>query len=367
MNFDGKRTAIFLVLLLLLLCPVKAEAAEMEAYSLTYPSGEEPEYKPYCFVTPFAVNHTILRENGTQYYSGISAPQIFRLVNTQEDGGSPVAAYCADASARIRSGESYRRINLEDSSYFSDTVAGKLRAIVRQAYPQREIEDIQTAANLWLHARELPEIQELQSGEAILAAQIAIWKLTASSGYTVHALYGGVMDLTGYSGSVTSLQELNQHPTGYTAGNIESLYTYFCNLEPAAPAAVLVSDASITRTVYTCGMSPEGSYTASVTVDVSVSLGEEDALTLTAACGDQRQEQPLTGSGMYTFTFTELPERSAVNLEIKGMQYGEDVFLFDGEGERESTQTLLGWHSGKLPVSCQRTLTPIPAGASMGE
>lgn len=360
MKFDSKLAAGLLGLFLCLMFPVHASAAQEDPYILTVPSPERSGEMPYDYVTPFTVEHTVTRADGSRYFSGSCSPVLFRLTG---EAGSDITAYCADAAAGIQPGVRYRRINLEDSTYFNDLAAGKLRAVVQKSFPACQIETVQEHANAWLRERELPEIQSLQSGEAILAAQIAIWKLSGGSGYTAHSLYSGVMDLNGYQESVVHTGELFQQPTEFTGGNIENLYTYFCNLPPEPPVSVLVSEETITRTVYTCARDVEGGYTAEVLVTVNIP-DDLDALTLTASCGEQIQEQPLTVAGEYQFTFQGLPQRAAVKLEIRGIQYGADVFLFDAEGEREASQTLVGYDNSALPVSCERILTPVPSTAS---
>lgn len=354
-----QRQIIALLLILLFVSPVRARAVQDDPYVLTLP--ENGEMVPYAYVTPFTVGHTVLGGDGSRYFSGDCAPRIFRLTGDQ---GYAVTAYSADAAAEIRPGACYCRLNLEDSTYFSDAAAGKLRAIVEGSFPRCGVEEVQESANGWLTSMGLSEITDLQSGEVILAAQIAIWKVAVGNRYSVNALFGGITDLGEYRGAVLHTEELTQQATNSTAKNIESLYTYFINLEPMAPAVSLISDASITRTVYSCVHDSEGGYTAAVSVTVEAEIKEGDTLTLTASCGGETQEQPLTEAGEYAFIFFGLAQRSAVKLEIHGIQNGADVYLFDAKGEREASQTLLGYDDSVQPVYCQRILMPVPSAPS---
>lgn len=358
MNTQRKVSA-FLLALLLLALPVRAHGEEQDPYVLTYP--KTPEETPYVYVSPFTVDHTVLGGDGSRYFSGITAPCVFRLTG---EGCHGVTAYSADAAAEIRPGARYRRLNLEDSTYFSDAAAGKLRAIVESGFPYLGVEDVQERANGWLTSMGLSEIENLQSGEAILASQIAIWKVAMGNGYSANALFDGTTELGEYQNAVVHGEELSQQETDNTAKNIESLYTYFINLEPAAPTISLISDASITRTVYSCVQDAEGGYTADVSVTVEGEIKEGDTLTLTASCGEETQDQPLTEAGEYTFAFSGLNQRSAVKLEIHGSQRGGDVYLFDAQGEREASQTLVGYDDSIMPVYCERVLMPVPSGPS---
>lgn len=357
MKKDGKPIAWLLAFSFLCILPLKVNASQ-EEYVLAIPQEASAEAVPYSYVTPFTVTHTVTDLNGEPFFAGNCAPQIFLLTGAD---GEAVTAYCADAGAPIQPGAHYRRINLEDSSYFNDTVAGKLRAVLRHSFPMRQVEEVQESANLWLRERELPEIKELQSGEAVLAAQIAIWKLAGGGTYTVNSLYGGIADAGGFWERTRHKEELLQKETEHTASNIECLYTYLYNLSPEKANTVLASDASITRTVYSCVSEDDTTYTALICVCVEVQAREEDRLYLKASCGDQTQEQYITGAGEYTFTFTELTQRSEVKLELYGVQYGSDVYLFDAEGGCEASQTLIGYHEGYMPVYSERVLTPIPA------
>lgn len=357
MKKDGKRIVLVLACFVLCVLPLRAEASQ-EEYIMAIHQETSAEGVPYSYVTPFMVTHTVTGLNGETLFTGSCAPQIFLLDGAEGEGAT---AYCADAAAAIRPGARYRRINLEDSSYFNDTVAGKLRAVLRHSFPMRQVEEVQESANLWLRERELPEIQELQSGEAVLATQIAVWKLAGGGTYTVNSLYGGIADMGSFWERTQHKEELLQKETEHTASNIECLYTYLYNLPPETANTVLASDASITRTVYSCTAVDDTAYTASIRVCLEVQAGEEDRLYLKASCGGQTQEQCVTGAGEYEFTFTELTQRGEVKLELYGEQYGCDVYLFDAEGGREASQTLIGYHEGCMPIYSERVLTPVPA------
>lgn len=343
MRCKRKMTALLLTVLLCFL-PLNVRAVQEDAYALALPEKE----KAWACVTPFAVSHAVLGREAS------CNPKLYRLVG---EIGHEVVGYSGDGAAEPLPGTRYRRVNLENSVSFSNTTAGRLRSIVKNGYPERTAEEIQGSANHWLEEMGLEEVKELQSGEAILAAQIAIWKLAGGNGYSVNALYSGTVDLADMREE--GIYTLPQQETEHTEKNIELLYTYFCNLEPMPPSVVLASDTSITRTVYSCVQDPEGNYDA--TVSVTVSTGE--ALTLTASCEDQTQEQVIAGAGEYCFTFSGLDKRSAVKLALHGLQQGGDVYLFEAEGE--TSQTLLGYDDSVLPVYCERILTPVPSNPSV--
>ena len=87
--------------------------------------------------------------------------------------------YCCDFSTGTRVDEEdatrtyYKRLNLEDSEYFSDELAERLRAIVSVSYPANSVEDAKAA----LKVARFERADELDRSELISATQGAIWRL----------------------------------------------------------------------------------------------------------------------------------------------------------------------------------------------
>lgn len=323
----------------------------------------------YAYASPFMVDHTILDDEGNVSYSGKCFPEVFNLKSTvtqnhsYQPAGGTIAAYGADVRAETRENTSYRRINLEDSAFFSQKAAGKLRAIVQCSFPYCDIGALQEQANWWLAAEELPQIHQLQSGEAILAAQLAIWTQTNLENYEINAHYDGWQDMTtdawrGYRKQVADQEAINQKPGEYTRQNIESLYAYLCGLEPLDPVHKAVSDFALKQPVYHGVLEEDGTYRVQVEITVEATIGSKDRVILSAQCQEQTQSQQITGAGTYSFTFTGLKERSEVSLEISGSQKGADVYLYDPEGDSGTSQALIAYDESVLPVYGSCTASP---------
>ena len=157
MNLKLKRASALLAALLIMLSPlgslaIASEAEELQsqnAYVLQYdPSELTAGYaydQPYLYATPFTVDHTITREDGTTYYSGGNFPEIFNLINTTklsaggEGAYASIPAYCTDASTGLRENAVYRRVNLEDSTYYASGAAGRIRAVVLSSFPRVDV------------------------------------------------------------------------------------------------------------------------------------------------------------------------------------------------------------------------------------
>lgn len=376
----SKRIAALLMALMILVCslsslPLSASAEEIEttdSYVLDYyPSALTESYAydvPYLYITPFTVDHTAKNESST-FFDGSTTPVIFNLINTTKLSGggdgtyASIAAYCTDAATGIQKNSSYRRINLEDSTYYASGAAGKIRAVFLNSFPYKDLAAIQARANSWLRSQGLPEIADLQTGEAILATQVAIWQLANGSNYTINALYDGWEDLSDSSWSsfmakVVYTDVAWEQETETTAQNVKSLYEYLYNLDAVAPKYDAVSESSLESPVYSAIKEEDGTYTVSVSVNVNTTVGEQDALTLSATCGEQVLNSQITEAGKYSFTFAGLSDRLEVKLEINGYQHGGDVYLFDAEGERSTSQTLVGYDDSVLPVHGEVIVTP---------
>lgn len=340
-----------------------------DAYVLNYaPDTLTAEYEynlPYLYCTPFMVNHTITEENWEEYYSGGNYPEIFNLINTTklESGGdgayASIAAYCTDASTGIRENKSYRRINLEDSTYYASGAAGKIRAVILNAFPYCSVETVQENANCWLQSQGLPQIVDLQSGEAILATQTAIWALANGEHYTINAHYYGTTELgESYLADVVYTEAAAQQETEYTAQNIESLHDYLYHLDAVSPKYDAVSECTLENPVYTSTKNEDGSYTIAVSVQVNTDVREGDNLTLSAACAEDVQNQKVDAAGEYSFTFENVADRLEVQLQINGTQHGGDVYLFDAVGGRGESQSLVGYDDSALPVHGELVVSP---------
>ncbi|MBQ2710271.1 MAG: thioester domain-containing protein, partial [Clostridia bacterium] len=73
--------------------------------------------------------------------------------------------YCVDQYTSVKNNVYYHRTNIEDSSYFDDATAAKLRAITLRGFPHTDLKTLGAAVG----------IDDLWQGEAVHATQLAIW------------------------------------------------------------------------------------------------------------------------------------------------------------------------------------------------
>lgn len=353
MNLSLRRTlALALALLIAATClgslRTASHAAEMpvtDAYVLRY---EGADAKPYLYGTRYEFKHSYsdpeAGENSVWTY--YNCPEIFQLVSTLD--GSAIAAYCTDADTGTKSNTAYRRINLEDASFYAPGAAGKLRAIVLGSFPHKSVAEVAAAAN----AAGYPVV-DLQQGELISATQQAIWETAHGDKYTVDDHSTGLRGMGSFDeADFVYPDSLDATLSDNTAANMENLYNYFLSLEAVAPTADAVSEYTFENVTYHAEAEETGLFTVTVTYHIATAIDEGDALTLTATCGDQMYSEPLQ-AGDGSVRFTGLTGANAVKLEIQGYEQGGDVYLFDADGDRAASQSMIGYDDSQLPVYAQ--------------
>lgn len=304
---------------------------------------------------------------------------LFSLYNTRNNQAIPV--YCTDISVLANSNFTYRRINLEDSTYAAEA-AGHIRAIVRNGFYLMPIEGETDAQHAQRVAEELKRlgdaagVEDLTIGEAITGTQSAIWQAAHGRALVftdfVHNVYttdvsdsvryydicneeriNGHLEYRGTGGENVELTAAND---AWIGARIRAVYNYLLSLDPMPPSATVVSPASF-KQVSDPRFTPngDGTYNVSVTATVDVDMEEGDALTVTAALGkDYKASAALTdGRQTVTLTINNVPADllgQEVKLSIQGTQSGFDVYLFDAEGDRYTSQSMVGMDDSRLPV-----------------
>lgn len=364
-----RRAGLLLAALMLLTSAVfpteGAATEETSPYVLQYMPSQLPasyDYAvPYFYISPFAVRYTLTGKNGRE--SAASSPRLFNLINTTKlrDGGegpyASIAAYSLSVSPVIEESTGFRRVNLEDSGYFTDSAAKMLRAVVLNAFPRKNLIALQVRANFWLRREGLPEIVNLQSGEAVLAAQAAVWKLANGENLDIQSLYGGINTQENRDDAVDLGMPLERE-TEHTAQNVASLFRFLYNLEPEEPRYSAASEASLKNPSYKAVKEPDDTYTVTVAITVDTTVSKWDSLVLSAVCGEHRKTQTVARAGEYCITFRGLPDCFDIELELNGEQYGADVYLL--QPQTDLSQILLGYDSGIFPVHGEMTVSASP-------
>ncbi len=319
------------------------EIQETDAYVLTYDGAVEGyEYGnlPYMYTSPFNMHHAYsdIAAGGNSSWDYYYTNEIFQLVNTSKlkEGGTgayaSIPVYCTDVDTSTRTSTTYRRINLEDSTYHASGAAARLRAVILSSFPYiQDMSVITAAANTWLEANGYTQIENLQIGETMLATQQAIWEITHGEKYTILEQYSGCGSYDG-SEAVYTINAEEIH-TDNSKSNITGLYQYFLSLDGMDPLDDAVSEYTFENVVYHAVKEEDGTYTVTAEFLVNTGVDSGDQLTLSASCSGEIQSAELTQGGEYSFSFAGLAEPEEIKLQINGYQTGGDVYLFDSEGD----------------------------------
>lgn len=348
--------------------PERISITETDSYVLSY-DGAVEGYPygnlPYMYKSPFKMHHSYNdpAAGPGSVWSYTYTNEIFQLINTArlgQGGDGPYAsipAYCTDADTNTRSTTTYRRINLEDSTYHESGVVPRLRSVILNSFPYiQDLAVITASANRYLEANGKTPVSGLQIGEVMLATQQVIWTLTHGDKYTVDDPY---TSCGSYDGSdVVYTINKDDKETEHTESNIVGIFEYLMSLEGTAPIADAVSEATFENVVYTAVPTENGTFTVTVTFDVNTTVRAGDSLTLGAVCGEQVKLMDLTSGGSYSMVFEGMNQRLPVELQINGYQTGGDVYLFDALGDRTASQSMIGYDNSTLPVHAEVIATP---------
>ncbi len=332
--------------------------------------------------TDVTENHTYVLDrdsNGDHLYQFQSPSMIgYDLDNTYGGNGVPIQAfvytmydsvnktyipsYCCDINTTAHAGANYRRLNLEDSP-FAGSSAGLIRAILYEGFyvlPESGESDAEFAARVNAKAEQLGKaagVENLTVGEAIAATQCAIWRVAHGSivSFPKFCRYIFNPTQTKYA-SLCSYNDLRYKNTALIETTIKTVYNHLISLEPVEATDKTLSAASfknLNAPVLT--QNPNGTYSISVTTTVDVSIKDGDSLTIKAQLGDNYSATAELEDGRQNVTlkFNNVPASVAsgeVKLSISGYQTSTGFYYFDSEGERGTSQSMVGYSNGRLPV-----------------
>ncbi len=359
-------------------------ATEEPAYSYTDPyvivykgsdelSGYQDYCKPYLYASPHMSSMQIRNLETGEMESWYCSQQVYNMIDTTRlaaggDGAyASMEVYCVDACINANGGSSYRRINLEDSVYFTDTVAGKIRAVFLNSFPYiKDMSVITANVNAWLDTQgtEHTDVADLTAAEVVTAAQYTIWGLAngadvvpqnpyirTDSTYTADMLTPEVVYVT------DSYMDCTEGARNTTANNIRMVQQYLNSLPAVGPQKTVAGDAALRVENFSKTMHDDGTYTMSVDYSTDVQLSDGDSLILTATCGSTQHSRTLTAENLTgTVELTGVKAAEDVKLEINGYQTGGDVYLYDATGNRDQSQSMVGYDSSSLPVHAEVTV-----------
>lgn len=283
--------------------------------------------------------------------------------------------YCCDIDTMMRDGAYYKRLNLEDSEYFSEAQAAKIRSVVTNSYPYVTLEEMKAD----LAAGGFENADKLTRGEILAAVQTAIWacandmeplKYVKSYRVTDNYQWGQPLhDISDEAGlAVTGTRTFKTYPEVGT--RIDSLVEYLL-----AQTAVYADKAQIVITELKIVGEPAVLDKSSQTYKVHLSLimnnsgsGYEDNISIHVTVGEDETIIPVVyGQESYSLEVTAKPG-DEIKAVVSGTQVlPEGVYFYSPKAEdingdgvatsREVSQNMVGVAMGKTPVYAEDSVS----------
>lgn len=327
--------------------------------------------------------------NGIEYVSGVSNYEL---------------TYCADFDTDTVADQFYKKVNVEDSTYFESVEdAYRLRAIVGNTYPFVSAVDmvlklyeqkIITDSSILLNGKSFTDdlkTEDIDVGQLIAASQMAIWvvcndNMNAASvkagRHTYHTLHpdntsmqpeGKLNQVKGYP-HADGETETEYDMTEGQAANINAIYQYLMGLSPVTEEeADKNQQLVITDVDYGVVKTGSGNYDLTVKTLLNTAIKKNDNITMrvyaskTDSAGNViedikvfRSEGNADAIGKeFSFHLKGVPTGSEIRIELTGEQYLNqgvyfyEPYLAEGETQRSTSQNMVGASVGYTPVKAE--------------
>ena len=304
-------------------------------------------------------------ENTKTYYQrsvhriceGGYIPAIYNIV---DGGGEQHNVYCCDYEVNIlKTGDkiAYRRLTLENSGYYDEEAAKKIRAIAFNSYPVLSLDEMKTRMDKAGYT-----LNESVSEEQLLSgAQRAIWQYSNSDSVNNQAAYNFSHRITdGYSDVIKvpedTYKESNEYYDENINENVQKVYDYLMSLngKEASPGGIVLN--GVQAAPLSAGTS--GAVDVLLRFELKndrhggITLDEKDVLTLTAnnqifPCSEWKNE----GNGTYSVMLQGVTAGENIDVTISGEQYlARDAYFYEPVSGRHAAQCFVGVAEGSTPV-----------------
>jgi len=285
--------------------------------------------------------------------------------------------YCCDVDTIIADGTYYKRLNLEDSEYYGEAAAAKIRTIVTNSYPFISFEQMKKE----LAENGYPYTAELTLTEVISAVQAAIWAnangKTAEDfryvksyrvsdnlqwGYPLHDVSNeSGLDIKGKRKFATYEEVGVRHDT---------LVDYLLALDSTHATAEEVVITNLDIVDYAPVQAQNGTYTVALKADINNSgSSEADSISINLYVDGVLASSTPVELGKESYDLTvEAKANQKITAEVSGTQFLPKGAYFyapkpqdvDGDGiatGREVSQNLVGVAMGATAIHSAESVT----------
>lgn len=324
--------------------------------------------------------------NGIEYLPGVSNYEL---------------TYCADFDTDTVADQFYKKVNVEDSTYFESVEdAYRLRAIVGKTYPFVSAVDmvqelyeqkVITDSSILLNGKSFTDelnTEDIDVGQLIAASQMAIWVVcndtmksasVTAGRHTYHTLHpdnismqpeGKLNQVKGYP-NANDETETEYDMTEGQAANINAIYQYLMGLTPVTEEeADRNQQLVITNVDYGVTKTGSGNYDITVKTLLNTAIKKNDNITMKVSASKPdsvgnviEATKVFKSEGIadvigkeFSFDLKDVPAGSQIRIELTGEQYLNqgvyfyEPYLADGETQRSTSQNMVGASVGYTPV-----------------
>lgn len=304
-------------------------------------------------------------ENTKTYYQrsvhriceGGYIPAIYNIV---DGGGEQHNVYCCDYEVNIlKTGDkiAYRRLTLENSGYYDEEAAKKIRAIAFNSYPVLSLEEMKARMSAVGYT-----LNESVSEEQLLSgAQRAIWQYSNSDSVNNQAAYNFSLKIKdGYADVIKAPEGKYKESGGEYYNeineNVQKVYDYLMSLngKEASPGGIVLN--GVQAAPLSAGTS--GAVDVLLRFELKndrhggITLDEKDVLTLTANGKTfPSREWRDEGNGTYSVMLQGVTAGENIDVTISGEQYlARDAYFYEPVSGRHAAQCFVGVAEGSTPV-----------------
>ncbi|MBR0120836.1 MAG: Cys-Gln thioester bond-forming surface protein [Clostridia bacterium] len=349
-------------------------------------------FDEYCYEVIFPKN--LVYEMCNHFSPGLDMPATIIVTNTAElattdwapDGPYSYGTnnynltYCCDLDVTPVDKTHYKLVNLEDGAHYSTNAAKHIRTIVENAYPFITVDEMKS--NLKSLGLDPDFVDSLNRSDIICAVQMAIWAYSNMSKEKIDqsVFYGGSLDMSKVPGIMTPIHNYNNElwdwwstvskrlcfsdESSYKVNNL----VYFLFSLPGKDAdeeQLIITDVQVTRAQLRPGSSD--TYDVGIYVTLNGNVEADDNIEIKVKSGHNDGEGNFITTDSFTVSADSksrypmsvtAKEGDTVTVETKGIQnVARGVYLYEPEGGKDASQTLVGITEGPVRIGAKQTFT----------
>ena len=330
-----------MVLIALLGQPVVAHAQQMTEF---YEICNSDESKTYQYGSRYQCAFSIWDEKtGQLVWTGWNAPEVWNLTG-EEPCGIPAYSLTAEPVMEMEAVCRYKKEPL------SCKEKERLQAIMLHSFPYLSLEELEEKVKDMLGEGTVVNLTE---GEAISAAQQAIWKVWYGEQFESEKLYVSIRGISQYQPSRFLYPESLDNSTARetTVNNIRNLYQYYLSF--TGEESKTEGELGFSDVKYESVQTEDGSVEVSVSFAIE-GISESENLYLTVNGEGFCRREPVCEREI-KLTFSGLEKEEGITLMLDGTLEELQVFRFVSE---QNVPELIGCRMEKHRAFAQLQIGP---------